>query len=278
MFTVRGEVLMGRFGVSVACALVALAVVVRVTTGQESERLGVVDALDRGDLTAKGMTILAIIENATLRSNEEVRLALLRELERVTLEQAERQERRFRGERVPGSEGIAEYFLAVTHAVTLLEDPRSIEHLRWAADTGLRVQESLTRFGALAIPALADTWHQAASKTHLRADLAPSVVSVLARVAARPGELNSDTKRQVTEIATEALARPPSAFGLREGITLAVAVDDPTLIEDVGRLASSSAAVAARGVASPRDIQKIRDHAREQLEKRARSQAPAVQR
>lgn len=179
------------------------------------------------------------------RMSGEVRSALISLLERLN---GEMDEARRQG--IPTNEAVnVEWFMSVARVVASLEDPRAISGLAKVANHGYTkpVAVALASFGERALPAVRDVIETPGAKDPTIGDS----LAVLSMMVERVGEegLSASARREIARIARNRLnARQAGIASTSQAIKLAVALDEPDLLQTVREFARDPAALYRKGL------------------------------
>jgi hypothetical protein len=158
-------------------------------------------------------------------------------------------------------EGIGEAWGSLARSVAALRDPATIPALV-RSNIGSGISRALADFGDLAVRPLTDFANDSEEVTQLTSTLL-TLRWMVERTDVTP--LSAQSLVTIRQVAESRLSGPESPFVLRRAIDLAVALNDPQLNEIVRSLAADPAAVIARGVSDPAQVQQTQKRAADGL-------------
>lgn len=247
------EPMMKKIGVataSVACALVCALAAPCGAFGQAPESVWAAPQqaiLAEDILTGEGdrLSRAVVVANALgpSRMSEEVRVALITLMERLNNERGYA-----RSEGIPLNDVVnGEFFLEVTDVVASLKDPRAIPGLIHSGNyaSSWNVVRGLASFGEQALPEILE----AIETPRAREGIASTCLRALAVMVedAAETDLSTTARSEIARIARESLGSQDRAR-VWYGVPIAVALDEPDLIQMVREISQNTGALTARGI------------------------------
>ena len=252
---------------AITCALASVLIVPYSTVGEASEpawaqpqQAALAEDILSGDRDQRQRAIFVAEALGPSRMSEDVRVALITLLEKLDGER----DAAFR-EGVPLNEVVNfEFFMQVAGIVATLDDPRAIPALTRVGNYGYSklAARGLASFGEQALPAILEIIEAPASD----GAVAYNVEALSTMVADRGANgLSTSARDHLVRVARESL-RSQVAGTLRVAVDLAVALNEPELLQTVRAFAQDSGELVARGV-SPTMARLLRKHATDALAK-----------
>ena len=219
----------------------------------------VVKLLQSGEWRDRERALVAVESSPALRSDVVIREAMIRELKRTIREFD-----------VDPDHSLGEYKLALVRVMREFKDPAAIPALTWVVNTSLATQEALSAFGPKAIPAIQHTWNELRRTKPLPehyASLPAALIATLTEIV-RGHLLPAVARDWLVDITRTLLSENEGEFLLKNAIDLALLLDDPHLLADVGRLAGNIENVMAVGVSDKEAAAAVQEHAIDALQQR----------
>jgi len=129
------------------------------------------------------------------------------------------------------------------------------------AGTGGVVEDAIAAFGESATTSLLQGWTLSRTDpTWKESSMQPGIVGAAHRMAAHGLVTSAAGRARLTRICREALDSPGHWSTLISAIDLALSLNDQPLVDSVVALRGGRPALAARGITSPEDADRVLKH------------------